>query len=92
MSYDDNSSFMSLDSTSDSNKVKYFTQKGTTNQKILLDSEFISWLSANISLCINISPSQSDVNICQNCMNEYCGKIKVCIHVKYCTYKLCTLC
>src|ERR1043166_1930246 len=53
---------------------KPLTQRGATKQKVVLDSEFISWISANISSCIEIPLSQDDVNICQSCMSGYRGK------------------
>ena len=43
---------------------KPLTQNGATKQKVVLDSEFVSWLFANISSCIDISSSQNDVNVC----------------------------
>ena len=50
---------------------KPFTKKGATHQKVMLDSEFVSWFIANISLCIEISTLQNNVNVCQNCMSGY---------------------
>ena len=52
------------------------TQKGATNQKVVLDSEFVKWVFANISSHIELSSSQNNVNICLNCMNTYRGKNK----------------
>lgn len=60
-------------------KVDFFskplTQKGATNQKVLLDSGFVKWVFANVSSHIELS-SQNNVNICLNCMNIYRGKNK----------------
>jgi len=55
---------------------KPLTQKGATNQKVVLDSEFVKWVFANISSHIELSSSQNNVNICLNCMNTYRGKNK----------------
>lgn len=55
---------------------KPLTQRGATNQKIALDSQFVNWVFANISPHIELPSSLNDVNICQNCMSKYHGKNK----------------
>ena len=45
---------------------KPLTQKGATNQKVVLDSEFVDCVFANISKEIELLPTQNDVNICKN--------------------------
>ena len=55
---------------------KPLTQKGATNQKVLLNSEFVRWLFSNVSQCIEISSFQNDVNVCKSCMSRYRGKNK----------------
>ena len=42
-----------------------------TKQKIKLDTKFVSWFKANISLQIVISPVQPDANICKTCIKKY---------------------
>lgn len=55
---------------------KPLIQKGTTIQKVALDSGFIDWVFTNISKQTEILPTQNDVNICQRCMNKYYDKKK----------------
>jgi hypothetical protein len=55
---------------------KPLTQNGATKQKCSLDTEFIDWFFANASTYIELSPSPTNVNICQNCMSGYRSKNK----------------
>ena len=50
---------------------KPLTQKGATNQKVVLDNEFVNWALANISSYIKLLPFPNNINICHNCMNRY---------------------
>jgi len=55
---------------------KPLTQNGATKQKVSLETEFIDWFFANASPHIELSPSPSNVNVCQNCMSRYRSKNK----------------
>ena len=46
-------------------------QSEAIKQKIKLDTNFTSWFQANISLQLEISPFQQDVNVCKTCIKKY---------------------
>ncbi|GES72796.1 hypothetical protein GLOIN_2v1783223 [Rhizophagus clarus] len=50
------------------------TQKEATSQKVVLDSDFVEWVFANVSSQIKLSPVLNNVNICQKCMKGYRDK------------------
>ncbi|CAI2185905.1 16435_t:CDS:2, partial [Funneliformis geosporum] len=57
-------------------KSKIFCTKSLTfeeakKRNVKLDSELVAWFWANISPDLEISLSQSVVNICKKCLNKY---------------------
>ncbi len=52
-------------------RTKTLTQEAAKKRKNNFDPEFVAWFWPNISPKLEISLSQSIINICKNCLNKY---------------------